>query len=529
MASLLRGFADTIEQSPQRRALELGDRRLTYGQLGRHVGRIATAIAERGLSQDRVVGVLARESLTAYAGVPATFVAGRGLVALDPTHPPARIADLVDDSRLDTLVVGPEALDRLEYLLDVVDRPLALIAPEVDDLRGIATRHPRHRYHPRGDLPDPCRPVVADLPPDAVAYLSYTSGTTGTPRGVPVTHRNLRSYLATVDRRFPLGPDDRCSHTFPLTFDLSIHDLLTTWNAGACLVAWPMSMRTEPARFIEQNRLTRWFSVPTVATGMKRLGALTERRFSSLETTLFCGEPLPASLAQSWHKAAPNSAVYNLYGPTEATIAVSAHRFDSTADHRWRRGVVPLGEVFDDHRVRIVDRDGEPVDSGDTGQLLVAGPQVTDGYWQARDATAERYDGAFDGDRTTWFRTGDLVECDDDGRLYFVGRLDEMVKLRGHHVALPEVDRILRRACGHEMAAAVGWPRDSTGVYGLVGLVATDDPVDPRPILARCRRHLPNPMVPDRIVGLSELPTNRRGKLDRRAMQRLLHNREVTT
>lgn len=528
MPSLLRGFVDSVHQYPNRVALHLNEQRVSYHQLALRASKIAALIESSNPGDGPWVGLMAAESMTAYAGVVAILGAQRGFVPIDPSHPPQRIKDLVDHSEVATLVVGVEALDRLDPLLDTVGRPLTIIAPEAEDLRGVSARYPRHRFRCKGDLPKVATLIEARGEPAAPAYLLYTSGRSDEPRGVAVSHGNASAYLEAITTQISLRPQDRCSHSFPLSFDLSIHDLFTTWSAGAALVVWTSAQRTDPGRFIEHHRLSSWFCVPTVAMTMERLGELRPNRFPSLRQTLFCGEPLARSVARAWQQAAPNASIINLYGPTEATVAIAGHRFRrATGAGEDLRDVVCLGRIFDGHQALVVDAHGEPVAMGERGELWVCGPQVTRGYWRAAEATKERFVQRGEDERRTWFRTGDLVEADPCGGLHFQGRLDEQIKVRGHHVELGEVDRVLRRACGHEMAAAVGWPRSATGVYGLVGLIATDEPLDSTRVLARCRRYLPNPIVPDRLVGIRRLPTNKRGKLDRIAMQQLLQHRGI--
>ncbi len=534
MASLLQGFAESARRHPDRTALHLGQRRFSYAQLAARAGAIADAIATGGLSRRGLVGLLASQELTAYTGTLAILGARKGIVPIDPDHPPARILATVRHAGVDTLVVGEGAVDRLEPLLDAIDRPLSIIAPEVPPLRGLAARHRRHRYTTAADLRGRTGSLHLedqwkDVSPAATAYLLYTSGTTQTPRAVPISHDRALRYLRTMEPRLQIEPDDRCSHTFALTFDLSIHDLFTTWSAGATLVPWTPSRGMDPARFINEYRLTRWFSVPTLAMTMERMGELRPERFRSLRTSLFCGEALSTQVARSWSEAAPQSELYNLYGPTEATIAVSCHRVGAEEFARSnRRETVCLGRIFDGHRAMIVGDDGRRTDPGEPGELWLAGPQVCEGYWQAPQATEQRFAPRHEG-RGSWFRTGDRVWRDRKGRLHFLGRIDDHVKLRGHHVDLLEVDRALQQACGHSMACAVAWPLDGPRVQGLVGFVAChgDDPIEEHHLLASCRRILPNALVPDRLVALPTLPTNGCGKLDRRAMQRLLQQREV--
>lgn len=529
MSSLLQGFADSVDFHADRPALYIGTRRWTYDELGAQAGRIAGAVAERGLSQHRPVGLLARDSLTAYAGMVAILASGRPFVPIEPAGPPARIEEVIAELGVDTIVVGNEALDRLDSLLECVGRPLAIIAPETDDLRGAARRHPRHRYQTRCNLPAPCRPVGSGACPGATAYIAYTSGASGIGRPVAVSRRNLRAYLDAVDRRIPTYPEDRCSHTFPMTFDQSIHDLLTAWSNGAAVVAWTADSRSQPGRFIRRHRLTRWASVPETAATMDRLGELSPGQFPTLRESLFCGGRLPVSLAYRWNRAAPNSSVVAMYGPVEATVAVSCHRFEpQSGQPSFRHGLVPIGEPFDRMKFRVVDTHGNPVGPGGRGELLVGGRQVAGGYPGDPEATQRRFEDGGSGEEHGWFRTRDVVERGSSGQLYLVGRADDRIRLRGHRVEISVVERVLQRVCGRQ-SAAVGWPRTDSGARGLLGLIVSDEPVDDCEIRARCRRHLPNTMVPDRVIELAELPVDERGDIDRKAMVELLKRREVIT
>ena len=527
MPSLLRGFAESVQRYPKRPALYLPQKRWTYQDLAAFAGSLASTITDNGLTQKKLIGLFSSGSLTSYIGPLAILSTGRGFVPIDPHHPPKRSFAILEDSQVDTLVVGPKALDRLETLLAQQGRPLSIIAPEVDDLRGLAARHPRHRFTTAPDLARRCQDLIVPETTDKdPAYLLFTSGSTGSPRGVVVNQKNIDAYLQNAARRFPLTPHDRCTHTFPMTFDLSVHDLFTTWSAGAALIPWLPAHHSNPAPFIRHHQITRWFSVPTVAMTMERLDQLTPEAFPSLRSSLFCGEPLPATVAQAWARAAPNSSIFNLYGPTEATVAISSYRFAPHSISECRRGVVPLGEIFDDQSMLVVGESGHPVGPGGQGELLLSGSQITRSYFRDRQASVERFIFLPSQGEGLWFCTGDFVEVDEKGQLHFVGRVDDQIQLRGHRVELAEIDHALRLACGHQMATAVPWPRDPSGVYGLVAFVACDKPIDQRHLLARCRRHLPNAMVPDRIIGLSELPQNERGKIDRLAMQRFLENKE---
>ncbi len=529
MPSLLRGFAESVQDYPTRPALQLDDQRLTYEALADRAASIAEAIDAVAPTDRELAGVFASGSVSAYVGILGILAAGRGYVPVHPDFPPRRIDDVVERSDIDVLVVGPEALERLAPLLEQSRRSLAIIAPEFDDLRLWARRHRRHRFVSAASLDRaPTQFEVPDVEPDDTAYLLFTSGSTGRPKGVPVTHHNARSYVDYICHAYGFEPDDRISQTFKLAFDLSVHDMFTTWSSGACLYPLSKSKRMAPGRFIRQHDLTRWFSVPTLGMTMDRFRQLQDGAFPSLKTSLFCGEPLPASLAEKWAKAAPNSTIDNLYGPTEATIAITRYRWsDADCVEACKHGVVPIGTAFPDQKTRVVDGDNRPVDAGEIGELLLSGSQLTDGYWRAPEITDRRYVTLDDTGDRRWYRTGDLVEVDSEGCLHFVGRVDDQVQIQGHRVELAEIDHALRSACGHDLAISVGWPYGADEVSGIVGFVAHDGDIDTQPILEECRRQLPNYMIPSRIVALAELPRNTSGKIDRGALRQMLDDGEV--
>ena len=529
MPSLLRGFAESVKQHPTRPALCLEDRCWSYEALAEKAAAIAEVIDAIAPSENGLAGVFAAGSLTAYTGIIGILSAGRGYVPVHPKFPPDRLVDIVDRSGVDVLIVDRQALEKLDALLQRTSRTLAVIAPEFNDLRLWARRYRRHRFVSAQAMTHAAPPF--ELPyvePEETAYLLFTSGSTGEPKGVAVSHQNARAYVDYIGHRYGIQPNDRVSQTFKLAFDLSVHDLFTTWSSGACLYPLSQRARMAPGRFIRRHELTRWFSVPTLGMTMDRFRQLAPGAFPSLRTSLFCGEPLPASLAQKWADAAPNSSVDNLYGPTEATIAITSYRWGGPqCRERCRNGIVPLGQAFPEQQTLVLNAQGDIAGTNETGELLLSGSQVCKGYWNAPEITAQCFiKHGQTGDRI-WYRTGDLVEVDDDGDLHFVGRIDDQIQLQGHRVELAEVDCALRRCCGHDLAISVAWPYGAEEVGGIVGFVASDAPVDEGAMLQQCRQHLPDYMIPTRIVDLDHLPRNASGKIDRGALQRMLDNGEV--
>jgi len=312
---------------------------------------------------------------------------------------------------------------------------------------------------------------------------------------------------------------------FDATFDLSVFDLFVAWTAGASVCCPPATALLNPDAFIRDNALTVWFSVPSVAAFMTRLGVLKDGRYPSLRWSLFCGEPLPAELATRWSKAAPASRVENLYGPTELTVACCAHRWDPRAPAAGEStDIVPIGRPLPGLQALVVDGDLHEVAPGAVGELLVAGPQVTPGYWRNPDATRAAYVTP-NGHGTVFYRTGDRVRrpagADPLEPLRYVGRVDQQIKVLGHRVELGEVESALRADERVSEAVALGWPATASGADAVVAFVTGPGTgaIDVDALRRAVERTLPSYAVPRDIRVVGDLPLNANGKVDRGALR----------
>jgi non-ribosomal peptide synthetase component F len=337
-----------------------------------------------------------------------------------------------------------------------------------------------------------------------------------------VSQRNVVCFVDYMADRYGITEEDRFSQTFDMTFDLSAFDMFVAWARGACVCCPSSAALINPGTFIGKSGLTVWFSVPSVGVFMKRLGSLKQDRYPTLRWSLFCGEPLPSAVAQAWARAAPRSTVENLYGPTEVTIACMQYRWDEErSPGESTGGVVPIGEPFPGMAAMVVGETLAPVAPGESGELLMSGPQVTPGYWQDREKTAA----AFvipPGCTEIHYRTGDLVRRPRSGEpMQYLGRLDHQIKIQGHRVELGEIEVALREESGVDSVVALGWPRTESGAGGIVAFLGHTG-LDSPDLLARVARRLPAYMVPRRIIQKESLPLNVNGKIDRKALLSLL-------
>ncbi len=503
-------FERTAREKPARPALEIGAQTLTYAELNSRARRVAAAILS-GTSDSPVVAFMAHKSVEAYVAVLGILAAGKGYVPLQPGFPVDRTIRMLDLSGADTLVVAPEAAGKIAEVLRGIDRPIRVIPigfTEVTKLR--ASCGDREIV----ELTDAERSESAQR--SSIAYLLFTSGSTGLPKGVPIRHSNAISYFSYMLNRYELREEDRFSQTFDMTFDLSVHDLFLCWAVGACLCPLTHTALLAPAKFIRNRRLTVWFSVPSVAMVMHRLRQLVPGAFPDLRVSLFCGEALSASLAAAWQAAAPNSIVENLYGPTEATIAISHYRWmPGDEDRQFPNGVVPIGTIFDSQRGCIRGEDGRAAPVGQTGELCLGGSQLTTGYWNNPEQTARAFIAIPDSGEDRWYRTGDVARVGDDGILVYLGRIDNQVQVMGYRVELQEVEHALREAVGTEMAVAIPWPIEGGRADAIYGVCSGGEITDAQTVKKRCAGKLPNYMVPLDVFWIADMPVNANGKIDR--------------
>jgi FkbH-like protein/amino acid adenylation domain-containing protein len=500
--TLYQWFADSAEVHPDEPALELRDEVLTYRELRDRAEALAARIVGAHGGVPGRVALLASRSVTAYAGYLAVQRLGATVIPLNPGYPAARNATVCALVAPDVLVADEAGAAQLADL------------PPVTTVVGAAGE--------AGELP----PYAPD--PDGLAYVLFTSGSTGVPKGVPIRHRQVFPYLDRQIARYEVGPGCRLSHTFDLTFDPSLFDLFVTWGGGGTLVVPQRAELLDPVDHIVGRRLTHWYSVPSVLSISSALGNLPDAAVTSLRYSIFVGEPLTLRHCAAWRAIAPDTVIDNVYGPTELSVTCTAYALPADpAD--WpatSNDTVPIGPVDPSLEYLVLDEEGRPATEG---ELCVRGPQRFDGYLDPAENVgrflrhdgrrAEMYDGTGELTGEYYYRTGDRVRLE-NGLWVHRGRLDNQVKVRGYRVELGEVEAaMLRHEAVHE-AVAIALRQDDE--VQLVG-VHTGAPIPPSEFMLWLRKRIPVHMVPRRYLHLPVLPVNANGKADRRALtERLL-------
>lgn len=528
--SLRSGFLASLARDPDRVAVEVGGETLRYADLHVHAARIAATLAARDPRPPReataapdadppaLTAVFGQRSSAVVAGILGALYRGDGYVPLNPTFPVDRTRSMLLRSGCRAIVLDEHGEKQIAEVVEGIETPLLLILPEREDVSDLAAQLPDHHVLGAGDLAPEADWAPAPVDPDGVAYLLFTSGSTGVPKGVMVAHRNVTAFLDVMRERYGVTPEDRFSQTFELTFDLSVFDLFLAWEAGARVCIPTQAQKMLPAKYIQDSALTVWFSVPSTGVLMSRLRMLKPDAYPSLRWSLFCGEALPTEIVERWATAAPRSTIENLYGPTELTIACTHYRWDPARSPReCELGLVPIGDSYRDMEVRVVDEALAPVAEGETGELLMTGPQLTPGYWRDRERTEAAYV-VPPGETRTFYRTGDRVRRATDERpMVYLGRMDNQIKIQGYRVELGEIEAAIREEAGVEVAIAVGWPVTPAGADSVVVFVS-DPEIDLADLQKRAKARLPGYMAPREVRHVARFPLNANGKVDRKAL-----------
>ncbi|WBB78735.1 amino acid adenylation domain-containing protein [Micromonospora sp. WMMD882] len=503
MSDTLHGwFADSVRRHPDQPALRVAGATLSYRELSAAADRLARDLGP--VPPGARIGLLAARSPLAYAGYLAILRAGATVVPLNPIFPPERNATIATRAGLWSALVDTG----LRAALAEVPIPLVHAG---SDGTVVGRSGP-------SSAPDP--PTGTGEPP---AYILFTSGSTGVPKGLPIRHDNVMPYLAYNVDRYGFAPGTRASQTFDLTFDPSVFDMFVTWGGGGLLVVPQRDDLADPAGFADRHELTHWFSVPSVVSLAKRMRRLPAGRLPGLRWGLFAGEQLTLDQAAAWQRAAPNATIENLYGPTELTVTCTVHRLpaDPTEWPATRNATVPIGRCLPHLEYVVLDEHGR---SADEGELCVRGPQRFAGYLDPANnpgrfldwspgALATVHTGVDAPPPDLWYRTGDRV-VDDDGVLTHLGRLDAQVQVRGYRVELGEVEAALRAHPAVTDAAVLFDGADLRALY--VG-----GSLSPEELSGWVAGRLPGYMVPARFTRMELFPLNDNGKLDRRKLEAL--------
>ena len=505
-------------------AIKIKDRILSYRELNEKALQLASVLKSHGANNEPIA-IVGQRKLSSYLGIISALYAGCHYIPINTKYSKSKVLSILKDAKVRFLIGDSTAFAKI-----------ALSEYEIQDLKI------EYLFVPEGfssESTDDALTFIESIdnievmekpienPLNELAYIMYTSGSTGIPKGVMVSHANLSSWIENMSKIYKLEVGFKASQTYDLSFDLSVADIFFTWVNGGVLCVLPEDEHLMPFEYIKREKIEFWSSVPTQISFLNKMGLLTKDIFPNLKYSIFCGEPLPKYLADSWKIAAPNSTVENLYGPTEATIWLT--RYIYTKDEQgksFKNNILPIGTCFEDHRIEIIDESENIVPECHVGEIVYKGPQISSGYINDTEKTRLSFKSfSWDPSKEIWYKSGDLGFYNNEGILECIGRKDSQIKMAGRRIEIGEIESILRSF--EELNDLVIIPvKDLNGIVTkLVGFTSMPfNKQQEKLIRTKSEDKLERIFFPKKIIYIDTMPITPSGKIDRNKLKELASN-----
>jgi amino acid adenylation domain-containing protein len=490
--------------------VEPGKGSISYRDLDAVSDQVRDRLRSDGVSPGDRVGICLHKSIDTVAVIYGILKLGAAYVPVDPGAPPARNAFILNNCAVKLAVIGSRFEDNLRAELEKLGAVPSLFVLG-DTGGGMALR--RALDDAQAARPAPAATTARPAPQD-LAYILYTSGSTGKPKGVMLSHENAVSFVDWCSEVFAPQTSDRFSSHAPFHFDLSILDIHLPLKHGATLVLVAEDVGKDPVRLaslIADQRITCWYSAPSILSLLAQYGKLASYDYSALRLILFAGEVFPVKHLRTLSRLLPAPEYFNLYGPTETNVCTF---YQVSLPIPEERSVpFPIGKVCSHLEGRVLDEAGRELPRGHEGELCIAGRGVMQGYWSLPEQTARAFHEDQSGRR--WYKTGDIVVQAPDGDYTYMGRRDRMIKRRGYRVELGEIEAGLYRHPSVKEAAVIAVSDEEAGKR-VRAFLSCRDTKHPSLIQMKgfCSKNLPLYMIPDDFVWCDALPKTSTDKVD---------------
>lgn len=487
---ILASIYGNARKNPEGNSFCIDDCFFSYSDLVSCVNRIRYAIKD---SNEVYYGLVTNNDLETYASIIALWSEGKCYVPLHPAQPIERCLSIVKQ-------------------VDIKN----IIDTSADTRYGTY-----HVINPNGlDNPKEYTADLKEYPEETAAYILFTSGSTGVPKGVVLSRKNLSSFIeAFAQTGININENDRCLQCFDLTFDVSVQAFVYPLVKGACVYTVPYNAMKflVSADMIDKYKLTFMEAAPSMIRFLKPYFADFDA--SSIKYCILTAEASDLKLAEEWIQQIPDAELYDFYGPTEATIYCTYYKFNRSGSNKAYNGSLSIGKPLPGVDALIVDVDGgTPLPVGEKGELCVAGGQVTSGYWKNEEKTAQVFREI---EGVKYYKTGDLCYMDEDGDILYSGRLDFQAKIQGFRVELGEIECHVKDFLPNNNVVTM----TTINQYGnteIVVFVETDS-LDENAIKTYLEKKLPPYMIPTHIVGIEKFPLNANYKVDRKELIKLFN------
>jgi amino acid adenylation domain-containing protein len=475
----------------------IDEKYFTYSDLQTKVIAIQDFLLNNYPNEERI-GLVTNNDIETYASVLAILFSGKAFVPINAENPPDRNDSVIDQAGLKIILDSkPENSGKIMTINE------SRILTDSSILNSSSEKI-----------------VFCKCSDDDLAYILFTSGSTGLPKGVPLSRHNLFSF---VDAFFALGykidKNDRFLQMFDMTFDLSLMSYLVPLCVGACVYTIPTGVIKYNGVYslLEDKNITVALMVPSVLTFLRKY--FDEIMLESMRYSLFCGEALYDDVASEWKNCVPNALVQNVYGPTEATIFCLT--YDCRETNKEYNGIVCIGKPMQNIEAVIADENNKILGPNEKGELCLTGSQLTKGYWNNPEKNAETFFSySENGVEKIYYRTGDLCYVDDDGDFMFAGRVDNQVKIQGFRVELNEIEHHAREFTKIAGVAAVASVNENGNTQIFLFLEKFNG--DLTALETYLKAKLPVYMIPAETKILNSFPLNVNGKIDRKELKKLI-------
>jgi amino acid adenylation domain-containing protein len=514
----------SAEKYPDNIAVIYRNDSITYGEFDKMTDKLAVTLINSGIKKGDRVGIYINKSIPSIVSIFGILKAGAVYVPLDPKAPIERISYIIKNCGIECVLTSTVKFNSLTQIFSD-NIPLKTII--ITDNSFKAEKDFKIHIINWGEVTglQNAHFIEPTMTENDLAYIIYTSGSTGVPKGVMISHLNSLTFVRWVQSVFHINSNDRLSSHAPLHFDLSILDIFGAFQAGATLVLVPETTSTFPrklADWIAENKISIWYSVPSILTMMLLHGDLNRYKFENLRLLLFAGEVFPTKYLRDLMKIIPGPEYYNLYGPTETNV-ITYYKVVPIPPEQ--ESSIPIGKSCGNMEVFALNDEGKLItEIGVEGELFARGSCVAQGYWDDSAKTAKNF--VWNPIQKNYFekayRTGDIVTLDANGDFLYKGRKDHMIKSRGYRIEIGEIESALYNNPEIKEAAVIPIPDDVIGHRIKSFIVCNDgNEIDLSELRMYLGKKIPQYMIPDEIEFCSSLPKTSTGKVDKTGLLKL--------
>jgi len=500
---MLSKLTKIFEKFSKRNALFIKGKYYTYQELSEKITTIIQVLKNSTAKKSKLIGIICSDEFETYASFFAAWFSGYGFVPINPRNPFDRNNNILEQTDIEII------LSAEKDILNIVDTKNLII---------IYTK----------EIPGSSNFLnIPEIQDNQVMCILFTSGSTGIPKGVPMTLKNIN---ATIDAFQALGykltAEDRFLQMFEFTFDMSILSYLPAMMLGACVysVSDAKVKYLAAVKIMQEHDITFAAMVPSTLAFLKPY--FKELKLEKLRYSLLGGEPFYKDIAAEWAKCIPNALIVNISGPTETTMACMGYTLHrNMQENKTYNGILAFGRPWKNTKAIVIDEKKKPVATGVQGELCFAGDNVMEGYWNMPEKNKEVFFNLkFEGKNIRFYKTGDMTFVDNDGDFMTCGRIDHQVKIQGHKVELGEIEVLVRESIPDANIVVLAGINDK-GIKELFLFI--DKPkLDHTAIIEYLKTKVPWFMIPKEVISIEVFPTNANGKIDRLALLSLIPKNE---